>query len=57
MDNFITEPKTFIQYSIFSKKGLKLLNNKLKKYRYSLDSIRNKNFDKNLTYNKSFKNP
>ena len=57
MDNFITEPKTFIQYSIFSKKGLKLLNNSLKKYRYSLDSIRNKNFDKNLTYNKAFKNP
>ena len=57
MDNFITEPKTFIQYSIFSKKGLKLLNNKLKKYRYSLDSIRNKNFDKNLKYNKVFKNP
>ena len=57
MDNFITEPNTFIQYSIFSKKGLKLLNNKLKKYRYSLDFIRNKNFDKNLTYNKSFKNP
>ena len=51
-NNFILEPNTKIYYSIFSKKGLKLLNNNLKEYRKNKNNQlhKNKKFNNILNY-------
>ena len=66
--DFIIDPDTQIQYSIFSKEGLKLLNTYLKSYKIGVKGKKNdenhdklakylKNFDKDLKYYRAFKNP
>lgn len=66
--DFIIDPDTQIQYSIFSNEGLKLLNTYLKSFKIGGKDKKNdenheklvkylKNFDKNLKYNRAFKNP
>ena len=53
--DFITDPDTLIQYSIFSKEGLKLLNSYLKSYKIGAKKKENllhkdENHDKLATY-------
>ena len=70
--DFIIDSDTLIQYSIFSKEGLKLLNSYLKSYKIGAKKTEKllhtdenhdklatylKKFDKNMKYNRAFKNP